>query len=465
MKHSRNNRSLKTFTSAVLAVLCVCVVGWISTLGNHANATGEADQAGGRPDSRTPAPPEKRSASSVAAATLARGEYLAKAADCAGCHTAAGGGAPYAGGLGLASPFGTIQSSNITPDPRYGIGLYTYDDFEHALRKGVARGGKRLYPAMPYTSFSKLSDDDVHALYAFMMHGVPAVPKPTPPSDVTFPFNQRWALRFWQMAFAPRDPFSPKTDHDAQWNQGAYLVQGAGHCGACHTPRGSAFEESGYDESSRDYLTGGVNDHWFAPNLTGDAGSGLGRMSEGDIAAFLKTGHGAGAIAYGSMVEHIEDSSQYLSDEDLEAIAHYLKSLPAQRPSGTYTPGSDAARSSANGNRIADSLPVGFYVYRSFCASCHRDDGSGVTHAFPTLAGNPSVLTEDTTSLIRLLVEGGNSPSTLTGPPRQAMPGFATTLTDVEIALVLTYIRSAWGNHAQPVTANDVATLRKEIHK
>jgi alcohol dehydrogenase (quinone), cytochrome c subunit len=165
------------------------------------------------------------------------------------------------------------------------------------------------------------------------------------------------------------------------------------------------------------------------------------------------------------MVEQIEDSSQYLTDADAQAIAHYLKSLPAQNPSGTYTPRADPARSPANGSRVPDALSLGFNVYRGFCASCHREDGTGVPHAFPSLAGNPSVLAEDTTSLIRLLVEGGNSPSTLTGPPRQAMPGFATTLADVQIAQVLTYIRSAWGNNAQPITANDVSSLRSKLHK
>jgi mono/diheme cytochrome c family protein len=398
-------------------------------------------------------------------AEFERGAYLAKAADCAGCHTAPQGGAPYAGGLGMASPFGTIVSSNITPDPQYGIGRYTYQDFERALREGVARGGKRLYPAMPYVSFSKLTDEDVHALYVFMLHGVAPVAKPTPPADVAFPFNQRWALRFWQMAFVPSKPFVPHPQLDPKWNRGAYLVQGPGHCGACHTPRGMFYQESGTDESSGDYLVGGVNDHWFAPNLTGDQGSGLGRFTAADLAAFLKTGHGAGVIAYGSMVQQIEDSSQYLTQQDADAIAHYLKSLPAQQPSGTYTRGSDTARSSANGSRVPDSLNLGFNVYRSFCASCHRDDGRGVPNVFPALAANPSVIAEDTTSLIRLLVEGGNSPSTLAGPQRQQMPGFATTLADVEIAQVLTYIRSAWGNNAQSITANDVATLRKELHK
>ena len=398
-------------------------------------------------------------------ATLARGAYLAKAGDCAGCHTAPLGGAPFAGGQGLGSPFGTIMSTNITPDPRYGIGRYTFDDFARALREGVARGGKRLYPAMPYASFAKISDDDLRALYAYMMHGVTPVARPAPRSDVAFPFNQRWALRFWQWVFVPRGVYADKPGRDAQWNRGAYLVQGLGHCGACHTPRGAAYQERGYDERSTDYLTGGVNDHWFAPNLTGDRGSGLGRMSEAQIASFLKTGHGNGAIAFGTMVAQVEDSTQYLTDQDLAAIAHYLKGLPAQRPSGTWTPGRDEPHSPTNGNRIAAALTPGEDVYRSFCARCHRDDGSGVPNVFPALAGNPSVLTEDTTSLIRLLVEGGNSPATVAGPPRQAMPGFVGTLADVQIANVLSYIRSAWGNNAQPITTNDVSTLRQTLHK
>jgi mono/diheme cytochrome c family protein len=398
-------------------------------------------------------------------ATLARGEYIAKAGDCAGCHTAAQGGAAYAGGLGLGSPFGTIMSTNITPDPRYGIGQYTYDDFARALRNGIARGGKRLYPAMPYPAFAKIDDADLRALYAYMIHGVAPVAKPNRRSDVAFPFNQRWALRFWQMAFVPREPYRLRGDHDAQWNRGAYLVQSVGHCGSCHTPRGIAYQESGTDESSSKFLTGGVNDHWFAPNLTGDPGSGLGRWRAPEIAAFLKTGHGGGNVAYGSMVEQVEDSTQYLSGDDLLAIGRYLKSLPPHDQSGTYAPQDDVARKPLNGGRVPDTLSVGFNVYRSFCAQCHGDEGKGVPHVFPALAGNSSVLAEDTTSLIRLMVEGGNSPSTLTGPPRQQMPRFADTLADVEIAQVLTYIRGAWGNNAQPVTANDVSSLRQELHK
>jgi mono/diheme cytochrome c family protein len=398
-----------------------------------------------------------------APALIARGEYLAKAADCAGCHTAPMGGAPYAGGLEMTSPFGTIVSSNITPDRRFGIGAYSYADFERALREGVAPGNKRLYPAMPYVSFSKVSDDDIRALYAYMMNGVKPVAKPAPTTRVPFPFNQRWALAFWDFVFAPSGHFQPSSDRDAQWNRGAYLVQSLGHCGSCHTPRGVGYQERGYDDSSKEYLSGGVNDTWYAPNLRGDTGSGLGRVSQDELAAFLKTGHGAGVAAFGSMVGTVEDSLQYLSDDDLHAISRYLKALPATGAAdGQYKPSSQSVEKTRAPDKPS---ATGTAVYASFCAQCHQANGAGISQTFPKLAGNPTVISEDTTSLIRLLVEGGNSPATVSGPPRQAMPAFAGILTDAQIAEVLTFIRASWGNDARPVTTSNVASLRSELHK
>ena len=414
---------------------------------------------------RHPAQPDAQAVGPVDTALLSHGEYVAKAADCAGCHTAPSGGAPFAGGLGMGSPFGTIKTSNITPDRRFGIGRYSYQDFERAVRHGVAPGGKALYPAMPYPEFSKMSDDDLRALYAYLMYRVPPVSKPNEPADVAFPFNQRWTLYGWQFLFMPRGGFKSRAPDDVQWTRGAYLVQSLGHCGACHTPRGWGYEERGYDESAPRFLTGGINDHWFAPNLTGDAGSGLGRLGEADIARFLKTGHARGNIAYGSMVEQIEDSMQYYTDADLLAIAHYLKSLAPQQPSGTFAPVTQPARASTNGNRVPDAQSLGYVVYQSFCTKCHGDAGQGVPKAIPALAGNPSVLAKDTTSLIRLVVEGGNSPATLDGPPRQRMPAFAGTLSNAQLADALTYIRGAWGNVAQPISGNDVASLRELLHK
>jgi mono/diheme cytochrome c family protein len=318
---------------------------------------------------------------------------------------------------------------------------------------------------MPYTSFAKMTDEDVRALYAYMMHGVEAVNSRPPPTKVSFPFNQRWVLALWNLAFAPDEPFRARNDRDAQWNRGAYLVQSLGHCGACHTPRGVAFEERAYDESSVNYLSGAVNDNWFALNLRPDSGSGsgIGRLTANDIAKFLRTGHGAGIAAFGSMVQTVEDSLQYLSDDDLASIARYLKSLPPDSASdGQYRAPSKTAP-----NLLAPNPPpaTGAAVYATFCAQCHQPNGTGVPQVFPKLAGNPAVISEDTTSLIRLLVEGGSSPTTTQGPPRESMPGFTEVLSDVQIAQVLTYIRASWGNDARSVTTSNVASLRSELHK
>lgn len=399
------------------------------------------------------------------AALIARGAYVARLGDCAGCHTAPMGGTPYAGGLKVNSPFGTIVSTNITPDPVAGIGAYRYAEFVEAMRRGVRRDGANLYPAMPYTAFAKMDEADLRALYAFLMRGVaPSINHP-PPTHLPFPFNQRWALGIWKAAFLRSGPYRTRPDRDAVWNRGAYLVQSLGHCGACHTPRGVAFQERGSDESAPLFLTGMVNDHWFASNLTGDPGSGLGRVSEDALVRFLKTGHGDGLVAYGSMVQTIEDSLQYVSDTDLRAIARYLKSLPARHGSGQFRPDARLTVDSVLAGDRTQLPPAGAPAYRGFCAGCHGSRGEGVPGVFPRLAGNPSVLSDDTTSLIRLLVEGGNSPATGHGPSRQPMPGFAARLSNAQMAQVLTYLRNQWGNRARQITANDVATLREALHK
>ncbi|HEX5538814.1 MAG TPA: cytochrome c, partial [Methylophilaceae bacterium] len=247
-------------------------------------------------------------AQSANEAPQSRGAYLAAAADCASCHTAGPKAQPFAGGLSLNSPFGKIYSSNITPDPVAGIGDYSFEDFSRALRKGIAKDGKRLYPAMPYPSFSGISDEDMHALYDYFMHEVKPVPIAAPKTDLPFPFNQRWLIRFWDMAFSKQKPYKPRPDRTAEWNRGAYLVQTLGHCGACHTPRGFAFQVKGYSEDSPTFLKGAVVDNWFAANLRDNYASGLRRWSKDDIVEFLQTGHGAQSAAFGSMTLVIENS-------------------------------------------------------------------------------------------------------------------------------------------------------------
>lgn len=395
-------------------------------------------------------------------AMVARGAYLAKAADCMGCHTAGPGHPAFAGGLPINSPFGTIYSTNITPHPVEGIGGYSYDDFSRALRDGIAKGNKRLYPAMPYASFTAMLDNDVRALYAYFMNGVKPVSHRPPKTSLPFPFNQRWTLQFWDMAFVNHKRFPPRSDRDAQWNRGAYLVQAMGHCGACHTPRGFAYQEKGYSESSPDYLTGAIIENWFAPDLTGNPASGLGRWSEAEISAFLETGHGGQTVAFGSMITVIEKSTQHLRKEDLNAIARYLKTLPARKGKTSYKPLKQVV-TVPSGTVIGPFERPGAGLYRGFCAKCHLEDGSGKVLKFPRLAGSPVVLSENATSIIRLMLEGGIGPLTKNGPIPEEMPGYAKKFSDREIADVLTFIRNSWGNKAPAVTPRDVSKLRKIV--
>ena len=393
-------------------------------------------------------------------ATIARGEYLAKAGDCAACHDAANH-APFAGGQPVNSPFGPIYASNITPDPVHGIGRYTLQQFADALRRGVSPRSGHLYPAMPYPSFASLNDEDVVALYQYFEYRVQPVANAVPRTRLPFPFNQRWALGLWRMAFARHGRYTPQADRSALWNRGAYLVQGLGHCGACHTPRGPGYNELGYDGNSPAYLTGGNNDHWSAPNLTGDPASGLGRWSATDIAAFLRNGHNAHSLVFGAMAPVIGESTQYLTDDDLKAIAIYLKSLPPHRPSGRYVDA--AAPRAVTAQTLATGLPErpGAGVYLAFCARCHGADGQGDPGKASALAGSALVLSRDPTSALRIVIEGSESQ----GVSHQKMPGFRGQLTDAEIAQVVSFVRGAWGNAATPISTTEVTRLRHAIHR
>jgi mono/diheme cytochrome c family protein len=396
---------------------------------------------------------------------ISRGAYLAKVGDCVSCHTNGRQGASFAGGLPIKSPFGIIYSTNITPDPETGIGQYALEDFSRALKDGIARNGRRLYPAMPYASFTAMSDDDVRALYAYFMKGVKPVRYQPPSTRLPFPFNQRWTLFFWKALFVDHPPYEPHKDRDDQWNRGAYLVQTLGHCGACHTPRGLAFQEKGYTEDATDYLTGAVVDNWFSANLTGAPASGLGRLSTEDIVASLKTGHSNVGVVFGSMTEVVKNSTKFLRTEDLTAIAHYLKSLPPRAEKSSYRPDAPAVaiERSAILSGVIERPGVG--IYQSFCTKCHKATGTGEDYKFPPLAGNPTVLARNPSSLIRLTLEGGKPLQTQKGPEPEKMPGFAKKLSDREIAEVLSFIRNSWGNTAPPVTMRDVSLLRRAVRQ
>jgi alcohol dehydrogenase (quinone), cytochrome c subunit len=384
-----------------------------------------------------------------------KGEYVARAGDCVACHSVPGAPA-FTGGLKMGSPVGNIYSTNITPDPETGIGGYSLEDFDRAVRRGIAKDGHRLYPAMPYPSYAKLSDDDVHALYDFFMKEVPPAHQPNRPNEIPTWLSYRWPLMFWNLLFTDSGSYTAKSGHDAAWNRGAYLVQGLGHCGACHTPRGWAFQERALDETSASFLSGAALDAWSAPNLHGDLRTGLGQWSEADVAEFLKTGHNRDGTAFGSMIDVVNNSTPYLTDDDVNAIATYLKSLApsATQPAYAY----DNATTEALRSRHFEE--PGAAVYAGHCVSCHGSDGRGFSPYLPRLAGNPTVLDTDPSSLINIVLNG-STPLVVKGTPdAYRMPQFRVQLTDQEIADVVTFIRAGWGNQAPPVTPAQVAPLR-----
>jgi mono/diheme cytochrome c family protein len=391
---------------------------------------------------------------------LEQGAYLARAGDCAACHSAAGGQA-FAGGVAIPTQFGIIYSTNITPDAAQGIGQYTFDEFDHAMRDGVARDGHHLYPAMPYTAFAKVSASDMRALYAYFKQGVKPAPTVNRESQLSWPFSMRSLMSAWNLFFLKKGEYAADGGRSASWNRGAYLVQGLGHCGACHTPRGVAGQEKAASEADgKTYLAGAVADNWFAGSLTADFGTGLRGWTREEIAEFLKTGRTARSAAFGAMAQAVGASTQHLRDEDLAAIAEYLKSLPPASGDATAPP-------SAPVGTVTELLRAGVIdsrgaqLYLDNCNACHHSDGAGAKRTFPSLAKSEVVNAEDVTSLIHIVLTGSAMPSTKAAPSALAMPDFGWRLSDQDVADVLSFVRSSWGNQASSVAANDVGRLRK----
>ena len=387
-------------------------------------------------------------------ALIERGLYVARLGDCIACHTAKGG-AVMAGGLELKTPMGTIYSSNITPERDTGIGQYSLDEFDLVMRKGITRTGQNLYPAMPYPSYAKMSEEDMRALYVYLMKGVTPVRQANLEADMGFPFNQRWGLALWNLLFVDDQRFVPEPGRSEQLNRGAYLVQGLGHCGSCHTPRGIAFQEKAMSDagsSGKYYLAGETVEDWRAIGLRN-------LWTVEDTVQLLKTGQNRFATVSGNMAEVIHHSTQHFTDGDLTAIASYLKSLPAGKddlPMPMVASEPAIAPDSLFSSR-------GGLGYTQFCADCHRPNGGGVKGMFPPLNGNPGIIAANPASLLHITLTGWATPQTEAHPRVYRMPGFAR-LSDGEIAEILSFVRSSWGNQASAISPAQVAAMRKQLN-
>ena len=391
---------------------------------------------------------------------IAHGRKVALLGDCKGCHTAADEES-YAGGVAFTLPVGVLYSSNITPDPDSGIGKYDFTDFVRLMRFGVAPGGRRIYPAMPYPAYAKMSDEDLQDLFAYLKQEVAPMARHTRAAEISWPLTWRWPLALWNLAFHDPARFVPDKDHDSEWNRGAYLVQGLAHCGTCHTPRNFAYAERDTDGATPLYLSGTSFAGTAPINLRGNDGDGLGRWSKADIALLLKTGRNPHSAASGSMDDVVGLSTQYWDDADLAAVAAYLKSLsPAPGPHVAFTPDEGTLNAYLDG---AAAGSAGARIYMDSCSACHRLNGQGAATAFPGLAGNPMVQSRDPSSLIEVILAGSRLPSTAAAPSPMAMPAFAWRYDDTDVAALASFIRSAWGNHAPPVAPGQVTDVRNRL--
>jgi mono/diheme cytochrome c family protein len=379
---------------------------------------------------------------------VAKGEYLAHAGDCIACHTNPGG-ALFAGGFSMATPFGTIYSSNITPDKETGIGGWTADQFYGAMHTGRFPDGGLIYPAMPFASYTKVTRADCDAIFAYL-RSVPPVHQPNRANDLRFPFNNRQLILGWRTLFFQEGEYQPDPTKSAEWNRGAYLVEGLGHCSMCHTP----INALGGNSQSQAFQGGLIPmQNWYAPSLTSNKEAGLGEWSIEEIVDLLRNGVSHRGAVYGPMAEVTYDSLQYLNDADVRAMAVYLKSLSQGSPLAPEISGMPAPESSL-------LMSFGQTVYTTHCAICHAADGRGMPPEYPPLASNPSIQMESAVNPIRMVLNGGFPPGTAGDPMPYGMPPFAQTLSDDEVAAVVTYIRAAWGNRGSAVSARQANELR-----
>ncbi|MEO8922639.1 MAG: cytochrome c [Caldimonas sp.] len=421
----------RAMLAAALGVLiaAVALVGLVAWL----NVRGEADTQSRAAGS--PASPD--------AAQVARGKYLVRAGDCAGCHTERGG-AVFAGGRAIETPFGNVYSTNLTPDPRTGLGAWSADEFWRALHHGRSRDGRLLYPVFPYPNYTRVYRVDADAMFAYL-RSLAAVASPNRPHSLGFPFDTQAALAVWRALYFRADVYRSDPARSAEWNRGAYLIEGLGHCNACHSARNALGATSGTLD-----LQGGLIpvQNWYAPSLASPHEAGVAGWPQREVVRLLKTGVANRGFVMGPMSEVVAKGTQYLSDADAAAMATYLQSLPVQRDADDATPvaGTPSER--------------GIKLYHDHCAACHGDTGQGVADAYPALAGSRAVTMRSTANLVHVVLEGGFPPATAGNPRPFGMPPFATVLHDEQVAELLTFVRASWGNRAPSVSALDVSRTR-----
>jgi cytochrome c553 len=449
-RHANNPDCMREIATRLSENQIRQVSGWLGSR-QATNSTGPAPAgawATPLPCGSQAAPPAPPSQNIHAVDTpMSRGEYLAHLGDCVACHSKHGG-VPFAGGFAMPTPFGTLYSPNITPDKKTGIGTWTATEFYQMLHTGRSRDGTLLYPAMPFPAYTKITREDSDALFKYLRTLKPAN-QPNHDNELRFPYNNRSLMFGWRVLFFTEGTFQPAPDQSTQFNRGAYLVQGLGHCASCHSPinaLGGSSDDAAY--------AGGLIplQNWYAPSLTSNLESGLGTWSVADVSALLKGGASMRGAVYGPMAEVTHNSLQYLTGDDATAMSVYLKSLlelrpPATRPAATNVPS-------------ATALATGRTIYVNRCAACHRSDGQGMAPAYPPLAGNPSIEMESSVNPLRMVLNGGYPPQTHDNQRPYGMPPFAQIMSDEEVAAVVTYIRVSWGNHGSPVTPHEANAMR-----
>jgi mono/diheme cytochrome c family protein len=440
----RSNPVLWTLAAVLIIVLSVAAYLFFAPTtmdfaGRHRVAL--QNYSGPRPSG---VPPELTSAS-----LIGKGEYLTHAADCMVCHTAKNG-VPFAGGRAFVLPFGTIYSTNITPDPETGIGKYSDQNFVDAVHKGVGREGTRLYPAMPYTSYTLMSDEDALAIKAYLFSLKP-VRAPPRANTLIFPFNQRFLMAFWSAFFNPDRRFEPHTDRSPTWNRGAYLVEAMGHCGECHTPR-----NIGMALNNRKKFAGAVQGGWLAYNITPDRSAGIGAWSDDELAHYLSSGHADGrGTASGPMGEAVDESLSRLSASDIDAIVQYLRTVPAERSPNLPAPRTQAASESFADDDISNLR--GKAVYEGACAGCHGWSGVSPSLATATLTGTRAINDPQGNNVAQVILRGGERHTT---DSAVYMPEFGSAYSDSEIASVANFVTERFGAKGSNLTAPDIVKMR-----